>query len=114
GDHPRVDFLEFQQRIHRRMNRECAGIVARGVPYFWESVLEGAIRRIAVDPPERGFRIHRLPQSGWIVRSKAATFAIDPAGYGLDHRVFDLLDFVLLTRPREMTERNDQLLLRMT
>lgn len=42
-----------------------------------------------------------------------ATFAVDPAGFGIDHRLFELVDFVLLTRPLEVAKRNDQLLLRM-
>lgn len=113
AEHPRVDFLEFQQRIHRRMTRECAGIVRQGLPYFWDSVLDGMVRRAAAAPPESGMRLFRLPQGGWLVRSEAATFAIDPAGFRLDHELLEQLDFVLLTRPLEITERNDQLLARM-
>lgn len=113
AEYPRVDFLEFQQRIHRRMNRECAGIVASGLPYYWDHVLDALVRRVAVDPPESGFRLFRLPQGGWVVRSREATFAIDPTGYRIDRELFDVLDFVLLTRPLEITERNDQLLSRM-
>jgi hypothetical protein len=110
---PRVDFLEFQQRIHRRMSRECAGIVATGLPWFWDHVLADVRRRLEAAVPERGARVFRLPQSGWLVLSKEAKFAIDPAGYGVEHMLFDVLDFVLLTDPLDMCKRNDQLLLRM-
>lgn len=109
---PRVDFLEFQQRIHRRMNRECAGIAATGLPFFWDYALEDLARRVAA--PEPGYRIHRLPQGGWLVRSSAADFAIDAAGYEVDRTLVDHLDFVLCTAPLDTTKRNDQLALRMT
>jgi hypothetical protein len=110
---PRVDHLEFLQRVHRRMNREAAGIATSGVPYFWDHALDGLARRASIEAPERGMRLFRLPQGGLLVRSAAATFAIDPAGYRVDHALFDLIDFVLLTRPLELTERQDQLLMRM-
>jgi len=110
---PRVDFLEFQQRIHRRMVRESAGIVATGLPYFWDHVLADVRRRAEGATPEHGFVVFRLPQGGWLVLSKAAKFAIDPAGYGVEHLFYELLDFVLLTQPLDSTKRNDQLLLRM-
>ncbi|MEZ5966635.1 MAG: hypothetical protein R3F56_22550 [Planctomycetota bacterium] len=110
---PRVDFLEFQQRIHRRMSRECAGIVATGLPYFWNYVLADVRRRVEAATPEAGFVLFRLPQGGWIVLSKQAKFAIDPAGYGVEHLFYEVLDFVLLTSPLDSTKRNDQLLVRM-
>ena len=112
AEFPRVDFLDFQHAIHRRMNRECAGIAGRGLPYFWDFVLDATLRRARATPPETGYVLWRLPQGGWLVRSKVANFAIDPAGY----RVEDLLDqdlrFVLLTSPLDPTRRNDQLLTR--
>jgi hypothetical protein len=110
---PRVDFLEFQHRIHRRMARECAGIVTTGLPYFWDHVLSDVRRRLDLAVPEQGVRVIRLPQSGWLVLSKAAKFAIDPAGYGVEHTLFEALDFVLLTDPLDLSKRNDQLLIRM-
>src|SRR5690606_2026754 len=110
---PRVDFLEFQQRIHRRMSRECAGIIATGLPYYWDHVLAEVRRRVEVAVPEHGVRVFRLPQSGWLVLSKQAKFAIDPAGYDVDKAFYEVLDFVLLTDPLDMTKRNDQLLIRM-
>lgn len=110
---PRVDFLEFQHRIHRRMRREAAGVVATGLPYFWDHVLADVRRRLDAPAPEHGFRLFRLPQDGWVVVSKEATFAIDPAGYGLEQLLFEKLDFVLLTDPLDACKRNDQLLLRM-
>lgn len=110
---PRVDFLEFQQRIHRRMSRECAGIVATGLPYFWDYVLSDVRRRAETATPEDGVIVFRLPQGGWLVLSRTAKFAIDPAGYGVEHLLYSMLDFVLLTNPLDMCKRNDQLLVRM-
>lgn len=110
---PRVDFLELQQRIHRRMSRECAGITATGLPYFWDHVVADLRRRVETAVPERGARVLRLPQGGWLVLSKETKFAIDAAGYGVEHYFYDVLDFVLLTDPLEISKRNDQLLLRL-
>ncbi len=113
GGFPRVDFLEFQYRIHRRMRRETAGIVATGLPYFWDHAMADVRRRLDAPPPEHGFRLLRLPQSGWVVVSRQAVFAIDPAGHGLEQLLFEKLDFVLLTDPLDACKRNDQLLIRM-
>ncbi len=110
---PRVDFLEFQHRIHRRMSRECAGMVATGLPYFWDHVLSDIRRRLDLAVPDHGARVFRLPQGGFLVLSKAAKFAIDPSGYGVEHMLFESLDFVLLTAPLDLCKRNDQLLIRM-
>jgi hypothetical protein len=113
AEHPRVDFLEFQARIHRRMNRECAGLAMTGLPYFWDHVLEGLVRRVGAEAERKGIRVYRLPQGGHLVQSPQATFAVDPAGYRIDHALFDQIDFVLCTRPLELSERQDQLAVRM-
>ncbi|MCC6781464.1 MAG: hypothetical protein IT457_01380 [Planctomycetes bacterium] len=112
AEFPRVDYVEFVHAQHRRMNRECAGLAASGLPYFWDHVLEGTVRRATAEPPEHGFVLWRLPQGGWLVRSKLASFAVDPAGFRLDHLLGAALDFVVLTSPGDPTRRNDQLLLR--
>jgi hypothetical protein len=113
AEQPRVDFLEFQARIHRRMNRECAGLAMTGLPYFWDHVLEGLVRRVGAEADRSGIRVFRLPQGGHLVQSPQATFAVDPAGYRIDHALFDEIDFVLCTRPLQVTERQDQLAARM-
>lgn len=110
---PRVDFLEFQQRIHRRMSRECAGIIVTGLPYFWDYALSDLRRRAETATPEHGCVVFRLPQGGWLVLSKEAKFAIDPAGFGVEHLLYEMLDFVLLTDPLDSCKRNDQLLVRL-
>lgn len=112
AEFPRVDFVEFVHAQQRRMNRECAGMVAGGLPYFWNHVLEGTVRRATAEPPEHGYVLWRLPQGGWLVRSKQASFAVDPSGYAIDHLLGAALDFVVLTSPTDPTRRNDQLLLR--
>jgi hypothetical protein len=110
--YPRVDFLEFQYRLHRRMRREAEGFLVDGLPWFWNEVLADVGRRVAGPPPERGFRIFRLPQGGWLVRSAVANFGIDVAGYDLEKHVWGALDFVLLTSPLDVGKRNDQVLVR--
>jgi hypothetical protein len=107
---PRVDFLEFQQRVHRRMVRESAGIALTGVPFFWHQALKDMRDRIAPVPAAGNIRIFRLPQGGWFIRSPGANFAIDPAGYELAPFIGPGIDFVLLTRSRDQTKRNDRLL----
>ncbi len=110
---PRVDFLELQQRVHRRMNREVLGATSTGLPYFWNHALAAIGRELQKPAPERGARIWRLPQGGFLVRSREATFAIDPAGTDLERQILVPLDFVLQTNPHDLSKRNDQLLLRM-
>lgn len=110
---PRVDFLEFHQRIHRRMTREVAGIQARGLPLLWRQRLE-AVSKNAEDPvPDGALRIFRLPMGGWLVRSPRRNFAIDPAGADLAEFLFGGIEFCVLTQPLDITRRNDQLLVRM-
>jgi hypothetical protein len=112
AEFPRVDFLDFQVAIHRRMNRECAGIVGNGLPYFWDYLVDGVVRRAKTAPPAEGLLVTRLPQSGWLVRSKDATLLIDPAGYRIDDLLGVGIDFVILTDPLDPAKRNDQLLIR--
>ncbi len=107
---PRVDFLEFQQRVHRRMAREAAGIAKTGVPFFWHHALKDVRRRIPALPAAGYIRVFRLPQGGWFIRSPGANFVIDPAGYELAPLIGPGIDFVLLTRPLDQTKRNDRLL----
>ncbi len=111
---PRLDFLGFQQRIHRRMTREAAGIAASGLPYFWDGILDSVQHAAEKDAPERGFRVFRLPQGGWLVRSRTASFAINPGGFAIEKKLWGAIDFVLLTEPNNVTKRNDQLLMRMS
>ena len=107
---PRVDFLEFQQRVHRRMVREAAGIAQTGVPFFWHHSLKDLHRRLPPVPPAGHIRVFRLPQGGWFIRSAGANFAVDPAGYELAPHIGPGIDFVLLTRPLDQSKRNDRLL----
>ncbi len=109
---PRTDFLQYQYRIHRRMRRETDGIAASGLPYFWQHVLNDVKQRIAEPAPEKGFRLFRLPQGGWIVRSATANFAIDAAGLDIEQHVWGAIDFTLSTSPLDASKRNDQLLIR--
>ncbi|MCC6671239.1 MAG: hypothetical protein IT458_09265 [Planctomycetes bacterium] len=111
---PRLDFVELQARVHRRMNREVAGYNATGLPWAWQDTLADLVRREkATPPPEQGLRLARLPQGGWLVRSRGASFLIDPAGAGIEHELPGLADFVVLTQPQDPTRRNDYLLIRM-
>ncbi len=110
---PRADYLELLHRQHRRMPREVAGLSATGVPFYWRHVLADLIAAIAEPVPEHGFRLHRLPQGGFLIRSKEASFAIDPVGGELERLLWDQIGFVLLTQPLDMTRRSDQLLVRM-
>ena len=111
--YPRVDYLEYSQRVHRRMVRECGGIAASGLPYFWDHALADLARRAREDVGESGFRIFRMPAGGWLIRSQAINFAIDPAGFGVERAVGPMLDLAALTFPTEITKRHDQLLVRM-
>jgi len=110
---PRVDYVEFQHRIHRRMSREVAGIRARGLPSWWLMRLEG-MSKAAEDPIPRGVvRFFRIPMGGWLVGTPGGGFAIDPAGADLARLLWGRLEFAILTQPLDMTRRNDQLLVRM-
>ena len=110
ADFPRADYLGFLARTQRRMNRECEGIVATGVPYLLDQMVQELTLRLAVAPPENGVECIRLPFGGWLLRSRTATIAIDPVGYRLDRILTDRLDAVLLTRSGDPSRRNDPLL----
>lgn len=110
---PRVDFLELCQRVHRRMNREVAGLHARGLPWLWRNRLE-ALSKAAEDPvPDGAARLFRLPMGGWLVRSATRNFAVDAAGADVPEFLWGAIEFCALTQPLDMTRRNDQLLVRM-
>lgn len=110
---PRVDFVELQHRIHRRMQREVAGIERRGLPSWWHERL-AAMSKNAEDPvPNATVRLFRLPMGGWLVRMTQGGFLIDAAGAGVAEYLWGGAQFCVLTQPLDMTRRNDQLLLRM-
>jgi hypothetical protein len=69
---PRVDFLEFHHRIHRRMNREVAGLRARPAVVV---AAAAAVSKNAEDPVPKASRCGSsgLPMGGWLVRSRPAT-----------------------------------------
>lgn len=111
--YPRVDYVEYHHRIHRRMQREVAGIRARGLPFWWATRLE-ALSKAAEDPvPNNTARIFRIPTGGWLVGTSGGGFAIDAAGADVTEWLWGRMEFVVLTQPLDMTRRNDQLVLRM-
>lgn len=110
---PRVDLLEYHQRIHRRMAREVAGLQARGLPWWWNERLQ-AVSKNAEDPvPARSMRLFRLPAGGWLVRSSTRNFVVDAAGADLAGWLWGGTEFCVLTQPLDIVRRNDQLLIRM-
>ena len=110
---PRVDFLELHHRIHRRMNREIAGLSARGLPWLWRRRLE-MLSKDAADPVAAGaVRVYRLPMGGWLVRSATSNYVVDGAGADLAEYLWGGLGFAVLTQPLDMVRRNDQMLVRM-
>ncbi|HEX6811495.1 MAG TPA: hypothetical protein VF384_07720 [Planctomycetota bacterium] len=110
---PRVDFLEFHHRIHRRMLREVAGIAARGLPCWWRQRLE-SVSKLAEDPvPDATLRLFRLPMGGWLFRTPQKNFVVDPAGADLADWIWGGTQFCILTQPMDLVRRNDQLLIRM-
>mgnify|MGYP003675496158 CR=1 FL=1 len=110
---PRVDNLELYQRIHRRMNREVAGLMGRGVPYWWRSRMQ-AVSKQAADVVMPGqVRLFRLPMGGWLVRTAKKSYLIDAAGNDVAEWLWGGAELCILTQPLTMVRRNDQLLLRM-
>lgn len=110
---PRVDFVELHHRIHRRMQREVAGIQASGLPWWWSQRLRAVSKSAEDQVPNATVRLFRLPMGGWLVRTTTGGFLIDPAGADLPEWLWGGSDFVLLTQPLDMTKRNDQMLIRM-
>ena len=111
---PRTDHVRLAHRVSRRMRREAAGMSRHGLPFFWHHTAQD-IARQAMDPPPDGysFRLFRLPQGGWMVRSKWGNFGVDPVGYDIENLLWGGMEFVLLTSPLDTTARNDELLVRM-
>ncbi|HEU4419307.1 MAG TPA: hypothetical protein VFT55_10230 [Planctomycetota bacterium] len=110
---PRVDFLEFHHRIHRRMLREVAGIAARGLPLWLRQRLE-SVSKLAENPVSAGtVRLFRLPMGGWLFRTPHGNFVVDAAGADLEDRIWGGSEFCILTQPMDIVRRNDQLLVRM-
>lgn len=110
---PRVDHLEFNHRMHRRMTREVAGAVQRGLPCFWYEATKLLSQHAEAPLPEGTMRLFRVPQCGWLVLSKGGNFVIDANGPELAGLLWGKIDFALQTQPLDMTRRNDQLLIRM-
>lgn len=110
---PRIDLLEFHQRIHRRMNREVAGFTARGLPSWWRARLLSVSRNAEDDVPAGAVRMFRLPTGGWLFRSAKGNFLVDPAGADIPEALWGGAQFCVLTQPLDMTRRHDQLLVRM-
>ncbi len=110
---PRVDFLEFLQRVQRRMNREVAGIQARGLPAFWRRQLASVSKQAGDPVPEGSLRLFRIPTGGWLFRYGTGAFMVDPVGADVQEALGGGAGFCVLTQPLDMTRRNDQLLVRM-
>jgi hypothetical protein len=110
---PRVDHLELHQRMHRRMRREIAGLMGRGLPSWWRERMHSVSKQGEDAIPKGGMRLFRLPMGGWLVRTSAQNFVIDPAGNNVAEWLWGGAQFCILTQPLEMTRRSDQLLLRM-
>ncbi|MFN7590940.1 MAG: hypothetical protein ACK501_15330 [Planctomycetota bacterium] len=110
---PRIDLLEFHQRIHRRMNREVAGFTARGLPSWWRARLVSVSKNAEDDVPAGAVRLFRLPTGGWLFRSARGNFVVDPAGADIPDALWGGAQFCVLTQPLDMTRRQDQLLLGM-
>lgn len=110
---PRVDYLRYHMCTNRRMVRECAGMIETGLPFYWDHVLRRVARDAQRDSPEKGYRLYRLPHGAWLVRSKQASFLIDPAGFAIEKHLANWCDFSITTNPVDPTQRSDQLSLRL-
>lgn len=110
---PRVDYLGLQLRTHRRMDREVAGFIRHGLPYFWRRRLSEVAAALDGVPPEKGVDLHLLPMGGWVVHSKASTFAVDPSGVLVAQALDGRVDFVILTQPLSVYHRHDELFVRL-
>lgn len=110
---PRVDHVEFCQRIQRRMVREVAGIQQRGLPWFWNQMLMEVSRSAEKPPPNGVLRLYRLPHGGWLLRGAADAALVDPSGAELHQWLWGASQCVVLSQPLDITRRNDQLVVRM-
>jgi len=110
---PRVDNLEILQRVNRRMSREVAGLVARGLPSWWRERTHATSRQAQDPVPAGTLRLFRLPMGGWMVRNSRRNFLIDAAGPDIEQWLWGAAQMCVLTQPLSMSRRNDQLLLRM-
>ena len=111
--YPRVDTVELHHRIHRRMQREIAGITQRGLPSWWQQRLQSVSKNAEDQVPNGSVRLFRLPMGGWLVRTPLGGFMIDAAGANVAEMLWGGASFCLLSEPLDMTKRNDQLLIRM-
>ena len=110
---PRVDNLELYQRINRRMNREVAGLMGRGLPLWWRERMQAISKEAADVVLEGALRLFRLPMGGWLVRTKSKSYLIDAAGNDVAEWLWGGAEMCILTQPLAMHRRNDQLLIRM-
>lgn len=110
---PRVDYLEIHQRGHRRMNREVAGLMARGLPSWWRQRLQAVSKQAEDAVPLGALRLFRLPMGGWLCRGAQKSFLVDPAGSDVAEWLWGGAEFCLLTQPLDPVRRSDQLLIRM-
>jgi hypothetical protein len=110
---PRIDHIEFHQRIDRNMRREVGGIAARGLPSWWQSRLKQVSKAAEEPVPDRAVRVFRLPMGGWLFRSATSNFVVDATGADLTDQLWNGAGFCVLTQPLDITRRNDQLLVRM-
>lgn len=110
---PRIDALEIFQRINRRMNREVAGLMGRGVPYWWRLRMQSISKQASDVVMPGSVRLFRLPMGGWLVRTANKNYLIDAAGNDVAEWLWGGAEMCILTQPLNMTRRNDQLLLRM-
>ena len=110
---PRVDWLELHQRVNRRMTREVAGLVGRGLPMWWRARMHAVSKQGEDGVPAGAMRLFRLPMGGWLVRSGRTNLLIDPAGPDVQRWLWGGAELCVLTQPLTITRRNDELLLRM-
>lgn len=111
---PRLDFLEYTYRIQRRMLREVAGMAQEGLPFMWREAFDRLDRRTKAKVTGDTIRISRLPVGGYYVQSADARFVVDPRGDSIERLYLrGGVDFCILTRPTDLTRRQDPLLIRM-
>jgi hypothetical protein len=113
--YPRLDNVDLHHRIQRRMSREVAGLMINGLPFFWKYATDDVLRRAERAPAAGTLRLFRMPHGGWYVRSSTVNFVIDPCGLEVERLYIKSgIDFAILTRPTEVTRRQEPLLIRMS